>query len=378
MLQVIVTEADLTPVGQPISTWTSIDVTQRFNTVALGQVVVPLTRTAAQLLAPGRRISIIRDGDWFAGGPIERPGEQRYSRQNGGTLTIGFGDDLALPAARAVYPDPAWSMPGPPSVARREFAAVNAELAIRSLFDENAGPTALPDRQVAGLTIGAAAGVGDPVTIGFRLEALLDACRTLALAGGGLGFRVVQVGGVLELQVYQPLDLTEQVRFSIGLGNLLDYTYLPEAPTVTAALVGDGSGTGASRDFIERVSAAAATWGRMEKVVSKSDTTNTTELELAGDAALAEGVATASLTALAVDTPSQRYGEHYRLGDVVSVELFTGDVVSDVVRAVRLIATPDDGEVLSPLIGTQGATTDPQWRAITRQMQQDVLRLAAV
>lgn len=377
MISILVTDRDLA-ILDPLRDWISLDATIRFNEPGSGEVTVPLTPDAAELLAPGNRIAISRrlpngDAEWFMAGPIERPGRQVYTQDGERSLVVGFTDDLALIVARLVYPEPGAAITAQ-TVDRREFAAVNAEDAMQALVDENAGPGALAAREVPQLVIASDASVGTNITLSFRLDKLGDALRDIATSGGFLGFRTQQVDNTIEFQVYEPEDLTNQVRFSVGYRNLISYTYDPEAPKATVAIVGDGTGEGASRVFRERISAEAATWWRLETLVDRSDITDTTELDAAGDEELANQAATVNLQALCVETDGQRYGQHFRLGDQVAVELFTGDVVSDVVREVRLTATPDEGEQIVLLVGTQDATQDPLWKAFHR-LQRDVHRL---
>lgn len=376
LVEIIVTDRDL-QVLDPLRDWTSVDVTLRFNEPASGEVVVPLTAQNSALLTPGNRIAVKREGDWFVAGPIERPGRQRWSLNGERTLTVGFSSDLALIAGRLVYPDPANAITAQ-GAARRTFTATNAEDVLQTLVDESAGPGALTAREIPQLVIAADASVGSNVTVGFRLDRLGDALRAVAISGGFLGFHTVQVADTIEFRVYAPQDLTESVRFGTNYRNLIEYTYEPEAPRATVAIVGDGSGEGTGRVFRERSSAEASTWWRIETLVDKRDTTTTDELDATGDQVLAEQAATASLSAICIDTESQRFGDHYRLGDLVSVELETGDVVADIVRAVRLVVTPDEGELLTVLVGTQSAITDQQWLALVHGLQRDVQRLQAI
>jgi len=203
-----------------------------------------------------------------------------------------------------VHPDPSQPLSNQ-RVARREFTAVNAETVMRALVAEQVGPSARPERQIPRLTLGPVAGVGTPITVGFRFDALGDALRTCAIAGGGLGFRTTQVGDEIQFEVYQPIDRSGAVRFSRGLGNLRSYELVEEAPTATVAIVGDGSGTGTNRVLREYVDqAAVATWGRIVTFVDRRDTTDTAELDEAGAEALASGAARARLSAITVDTPT--------------------------------------------------------------------------
>lgn len=377
MIEVIVTDRNLV-ILDPLRDWTSVDCTIKFNEPGSGQITVPLTRTAAQLLTPGNRIAISRrlpngTAEWFMAGPIERPGTQQWSQDGDRTLTVGFTDDLALIVSRLLYPSPAAAITAQVA-ARRSFSATNAEDVMQTLVDENAGPTALAARRIPALVIASDASVGTNVTMSFRLDKLGDALRSVATAGGHLGFRTQQVDNTIEFQVYEPENLVDQVRFSVGYRNLISYSYAPEAPKSTVAIVGDGSGDGTSRVFRERISGEAATWWRLESLVDRSDITDTTELDAAGDEELANQAATVNLAAICIETDGQRYGQHFRAGDLVGVELATGDVVADIIREVNLAATPDEGEQIALLIGTQDATQDPLWQAFHR-LQRDVHRL---
>lgn len=388
-LTVLVTDRNLNVVGDPVVRWTSVELTLRFNEPDSGALVVPTDGVSAAQLVAGNRVVVIRDpapalgypGEILMAGPIEVPGAQAWSLDGGdsgsGTTTIAFASDDAPIVAEVAYPDPAHAITAQ-AAARLVYTNANAENVMRALVNDNVGPGAIAARRIPALTLGPVAGVGGNVTAGFRLDPLGDALRSVALAGGGLGWHTVQVGTALQFRVYRPRDLRGEVRFSRGLGNLLKYSYRPEAPTATVAIVGDGSGEGTSRAFTEIVSPDAARWGRMVAVVDRRDTTDAAELKAAGDEALAEKGESAQLSTVTIDVPTQRYGVHYGLGDLVSVELNTGTVVADIVRTVQITATPDDGEVVTAVVGTQDASTDPQWVALLRKIARRLARLEAI
>ncbi|MEV1157738.1 hypothetical protein AB0J27_20300 [Micromonospora chokoriensis] len=375
MIRLLVTDRNLNVIGDPISRYTEVNVQLQHNQPDAGVVVVPSDNVTAAQLAPGNRLVVLRDQTVFSAGPIRQPGEQSWSidgdNSGGGTTTIAFAGDFASIAAEVAYPDPAHAITAQ-AAARRTFTATGAEAVMRQLVTENVGPTALTARRIPRLALGALAGVGSAVTMGFRLDYLGDALRAVALAGGDLGFRVRQSGTSLLFEVFAPRDLSGAVRFSRGLGNLLSYAYRPTAPATTVAIVGDGSGEGTSRVWAETVAPAAATWGRMVAVVDRRDTESVTEIAQAGAEALAEGAESAQLETVTIDTEAVRYGVDYQLGDRVSVELNNGVVVTDVVRAVTLSATPDGGEVVTASVGTQTPTTD---QAVVRALRDYARRL---
>ncbi|MDG4801726.1 hypothetical protein [Micromonospora sp. WMMD980] len=286
---ILVTGRNLNVIGDPITRWTNLDITLKFNEPDVATLTVPTDGLSVAQLAPGNRLVVMRDpapalgypGEVVIAGPIEQPGAQKWSIDGAdtgsGTTTIACASDLASIVAEVAYPDPAHAITAQ-ATGRRTFAATKAETMMRQLVSENVGPSAIAARRIPGLTLAADGGRGASVTAGFRLDPLGDALRSVALAGGGLGFRTRQatVGASVVFEVYQPRDLRGQVRFSRGLSNLLSYSYTPAAPTATVAIVG-AQGEGVDRNFTEVVSAAASTWGRMVTLVDRRDTDDPTE-----------------------------------------------------------------------------------------------------
>jgi hypothetical protein len=379
---ILATDESLAVVGDPIGVWDDLDITLRFNEPGSGSFTVPRSADLSTQLAPGNRIMVIRDGSIFAAGPIEFPGPQTWSATGAdagsGRVKVAFAEDLALVCGRITYPDPAHAITAQ-TAAKRTFTATNAETICRTLVDENAGPGALAARQIPGLALGSVASVGSSISFSTRCQPLGDELRSVAIQGGGFGIRTRQSGSSILFECYATADLTGLVRFGRGLGNLRSYAYENEAPKATVAIVGDGSGTGTSRVFRERTdSAAVSAWWRLETMVDRRDTTTTAELDQAGDEALVDGAETARLTAEVIDTPDQAFGTAYGLGDQVTVELETGVEVADVVRAVRLTASPRSGELVQPVIGTQQATTDQQVIQLLRAALRRLDRLEAI
>ncbi|NIL57087.1 siphovirus ReqiPepy6 Gp37-like family protein [Salinispora arenicola] len=393
-ITLLITDRNLTVLGDPIDGWTDLDVTVRFNEPASGSFTAPaypalLQQIRGTALDELRRVVVIRDGQIFAAGPIEREGPEVWSADGGqhsdpGTITVYFADDLARLVGRHTYPDPTAAATGQTSTARWTSTG-NAEDIMRALVNVNAGPGALTTRRIPQLVLGADQGVGSTITFGTRFEALGDALRSAAIAGGGLGFRTQQVGNTIEFQVYAPVDLTSgaaAVRFSRGLGNLRSYSYIREAPTATTAIVG-GKDVGTSRVIVERTdTTAVAAWERMEVFVDRRQSDDvpgsTDELDQAGDEALTRASARARLSSVTVDTPTQRYGQHYQLGDRVTMQLLSGAEVSDVVRVVHLQATPQSGEIVTALVGSQEASSDPGWLQATRDLARRLAGLETI
>jgi hypothetical protein len=381
----LVTDANLTVVGDPITNWTSLDVTLRFNEPDSGLFAAPGYPWVREQLNAGARIVVIRNPDPAAGmassvltaGPIEKWLYERSDdgeNAGDGKVTVNFADDMAWVAARLTYPDPALT-PEAQVIDAWTYSG-NAETALRTAVNLNAGPGALTPRVVPRLALGAVAGVGLPVDVtAERMEPLGDVLRRIADLGGGLGFQTRQQGTQILFEVYQPADKTASVRFSFSLGNMKYLAYEVTSPTATAAIVG-GQGEGSDRYMLERVNAASqAAWGRSEILVSRAGSADVADLQADGDKALVDGDQTVRLPSNVADTPTQRYGIHYNLGDKVAIESFPGEQVADIVRTVHLQAWPTAGEVVSATVGSQAASSDPAWIQRLRAIDARVGRL---
>ncbi|NYV73177.1 siphovirus ReqiPepy6 Gp37-like family protein [Streptomyces sp. UH6] len=376
-LSFLVTDRQLKVLGT-LDGWTNADVTTRFNEPGAGLLTLPARDDVMELLQPGNRIVMIRDGKVWSAGPMEAPVGYAWSVDQDpgpGTVTAAWADDLAVLAGYITWPVPASGWSTQPGFTWRQINATGAESIIRTLVNENAGPGALAARRIPGLALGPVAGVGTTTTVRTRFEPLLDVCRAAAAAGGELGFRTRQSGAQILFEVYQPQDLTGIARFSRGLGNLRSVTYRSTAPTATHVLTAGTEIEGStSRTFIERSDAAAASaWWRIERYLDGGAPNNVNgELTAAGDAELTETREQVELATVTVDTPDLRAGRDYGLGDRVTVAVRDGVEVADIVRSIQMQATPEAGEYVTAVIGSQGATSDPetvrQLRALTSRL----------
>jgi hypothetical protein len=363
-LTALVTDKDLNVLGDPIP-WTAIEGRQDRNAPGAYSLTSPASGALHERIAgPGNRILLLRSGEVWCAGPIEYPDEYDWSADDSsaagpGESTVRWTDDLALICARNTYPNAALAATAQVT-AKRSWTATNGETILRALVNENAGPGALTARRIPKLALGTSAGVGSAIDFSSRFGQMGDDLRAVALAAGGLNYRTRQVGKQILFEVSAPADRSRRIRFSRQRNNLLAIQYRPQAPSATVAIVG-GDGDGASRTIRERPSSAAlaAGWPRMEAPFVNSSGTNA-EMDQAGDQALAEAAEQAGLSVVAIDTPDQRYGIDFTLGDLVSVDLWPGLAVVDVVTSVTLTATPEDGELVSVQIGT-GSSSDPAY-----------------
>ncbi|MEV7712284.1 siphovirus ReqiPepy6 Gp37-like family protein [Streptomyces sp. NPDC088270] len=367
-IQLLVTDRNLRIIGDPLDGWTRLTCDLNHNAPASGSVSLPARPEYMQLLQPGHRIVVIRDGQVWCAGPMEQPQDYTWdlAQNAGGTVTVTFSDDLARIAGYLTYPEPGKPFTTQDTVTDRArvFTNQNAEAIIRALVNENCGPGALAARRIERLVLDDVAGVGAPRSLRTRFEPLLDACRTVA-AVDQLGFRTRQIGSEIRFGVYRPADRTATARFSTGLGNLRSVSFTMAAPLGTSELVqGGGDPSSAAtppnvRVYVEVASGAATDWYRVERLVDRTGTLDDTggELTQAGTLALGDDNPQASLATVTVDTEDLRAGRDYQLGDRVTVVLPTGLEVADIVQTIRLEATPETGELVTSVIGDSDKTT---------------------
>lgn len=380
---ILITDKNLNFIGSPIAQIQALEVTKNFNMPDSGSFSVPAYPEYMSSLLRGYRAVVIRDGGIFSAGPMEQPGGYEWGvggnnasdQAEPGLITVDFTDDSVHPASRRVYPNPAAASTAQGATAYYQ-ATGNAETLIRNLVNLNAGPGALVARRTPKLILGSVAGVGSSVVVKSRFDPMGDVLRNLALSGGNLGFIVEQIGADLVFRVFAPQDRSAKARFSRGLGNLRSVKYDVSAPTGTVAIVG-GTGEEASRTIVERINTTDNTnWWRSEIwVEASSQDEGTGGLAQAGDEALAQNGEQVLLTTITVDTDDVKYGRDYDLGDIVTVEVMPGIEVLDTVRSAHYNYTPDDGEAVSVLVGSQEATRDPQWIQTINQMSARLGRL---
>lgn len=372
---------------------TKIDIKPRHNEAGFGEfTTTALPSVLAAVNTPDARVIVRRtleDGTGATSvemcGPVELPENGYQAIRDGsdgpGVVSVKFADDRVWPAYRLVYPTPTLPATGQTVTARYVITAVNPETAMYALANLNAGPGALTTRRIPGLTMAAAANLMPGVTVSasFTRDTILtDALREVArLAGGtGLGFRIDQVGSGLVFKVFKPADLTSSVVFSRPMGNIGELTYAQAAPTCTVAIVGDAT-AGTGRVVKERINTGAHTagWTRREVFVDARGAANAAELDQAGDEALKDGGPKTRFAFTAIDTPQLRYGYAFTIGDQVSAQPYAGGpFVSALVLGADITVTPERGEVIVPIVGSdndvlldaKAAEIRKLWRTIAR------------
>lgn len=355
-----------------IDDYASLEMVSRFNAVGAWTMEIHTNTAAArELVKPRAGIIVKRDGITVFSGPVTQR-KRKWDISTDQLTLSGLDDNVWLSRYLAL---PVTS--GPPyTTADYDVKTGPVETVMKAYVTANMGSGAKADRQL-NITIEPDRARGTTVTGRARFCTLLDLFSTLALAGGDIGFRIVQAGNGLQFFVYQPADKTASAVFSPALGNLLSFEYSDADPDANYIIVG-GNGDGTARTFVESGDPGSiAAYGRIEEFLDNRNTSNVSELNQAIIAELAQKAQKTSLTITPVDTESIAFGQDYSLGDRVSVILTQQneaggqdvlDTIQDVVREVRFKITTD-GEVITPFIGTPDTLSHPIM-GIFRKMKQ--------
>lgn len=357
-------DAALRRTGQ-VEDFASLTAVLRFNRTSTWLLALDAASPAVPLLGRTAGLIVERDGVQVLSGPVTA--REVTSAQGKTTIIVAGVDDTVWLERRLALPVPA----GPPyTAAEYDDQTGPAETVLRGFVDRNLGPTATAARRLPSLTLPASLGRGTSVRGRGRFHPLLELLQGLALAGGDLGFRIVQVGEALEFQVYVPADRTATAVFSEELGNLAGYTYREAAPLADYVYVA-GQGEGTARAIVEGgTQSAIDIYGRLELFKDRRDAPDTATLQQSLTEVLAESVSPTALTITPIDTAAVAYGREYVLGDRVTV-LALSEVIRDVVREVTLTLTPDRGEQIAPVIGTPGASSPRALALFARQDRLD-------
>lgn len=348
-----------------LDSYTNATMVLRFNAVGDWQLTAPYTDAAVKLASPKYGIEFVRDGQVIFTGPVTvrtrvfGDGVDGYEFQ-------GRCDNVHL-SWRNVSPQPASA--GPPYDGDAyDVRTGAASQVIQAYVNVNAGPGAVLERRT-GITVPSVGTFGSTVTGRGRWQNLLPFVAELG-AAGGVGFRVLR----MQFTVYQPVDRSAQVKFSVPLGNVAAFSYSDAAPDTNHVVVA-GGGEGTARVVREHTdTGSVGEWGRIESFVDRRDTTDTDELDQTGQATLTESATKRGFSITPIETESIRFGETYMLGDLVTV-ITDGVPVVDVVREV-IITLDDRGETVTPTVGDPEASPErPSIFAAVKQLTRQVRNL---
>lgn len=394
MIRTYARAADLSLAGE-MRGWNKLEVTIRYKEVGSWAITGPASGSVPRLITPGaglividsRGVPLLSDNGVLISGDVEEIGPRTWSADgqdaHPGTLAVSGGDDLAIVADELAYPDPTETATSQAAFTY-DFRSGIAETVIKAYVDANIGTgraTARGDAAVPNarlVTVASDLARGSTVSFKARFDPLMDVVRTLGDASTPLLAPTVRQSGTdLVFDVAAPTDRSESVVFSQARRNLRGYSITQSAPTATHVVVaGDGTGTG--RAFRERSDTTAAQeWHRIIRTfVDQRQTSVAAELDAAGDEELAKARRSGVLSATAVDTPRMRFGEHFSLGDYVSVEVEAGTAFTDQVTAAKFTVTEQGVQPTEITIGSPDL--DPHTPEAYKRVAQALAQISAL
>ena len=329
-----------------IDAYDNCQIVARFNEVSTWQLIAPTDTPGVQLLLSAENPRLVVSTSpavVFRSGPLIRT--EREVGSDGDLTTFTGVDDLIYLRWRLAHPQPDSAAP-PYSTQAFDTRTGATSVVMAEFVDHNAGPSAVADRRIPGLTVPVPVDMGIETTVSARYQNLLTMLQRMAWRAR-LGIEIRD----LVFYVFDPAGPTAV--FSADLGTLGGWTEAREAPAVNYVYVA-GGGRGVNRIIKEYEDADSVTaWGRIEGFDDRRDTVATAELDQAGAEVLA-GVPDPELRLVALDTPSQQFITHWQLGDKVTVA-YDGVTVVDIIREVAIDLQPNTPPLVTPTMG--GRTT---------------------
>lgn len=231
----------------------------------------------------------------------------------------------------------------------RRFRAMPLETILKQVAFENAQRLGIP------LSMVPTQGRGGNFDADFRFHPVLEHLKA-KLDQSNLTVRIFQTATGMRLDVDESTVLRKEV--SIAAGTLTAYEWSSEVFDSTRAVIG-GQDEGAARrfGFASSQSREDALGWPEEVFVDARDIENDSELGGRGWERLLEDHDTAGLSLTLTQTPSFRYGVHYKLGDTITVQTPSGPIV-DRINQVMISFTRDDGLIITPEVGDRSDDPD--------------------
>lgn len=340
--------------------------TDRFNGHA-GWSLVGSTDVIAPLAEPGAGILIVdtdTDRIWSGHG-----GKVTDNDQENATI-VGFGD-LSFLAGRVPSPEPLTAYNpaaggGSYATSSHDVLTGNGVDVIADLIDRNAGPAALAERRIPGLTI-VKTGTGSAMTIRGRwAPTVLDLISEKATPND-IAVQIHSDGaGGYRCDIREAVVRSSAV-FSQELLTLesWDRTTIPATATDVWGL-GPGELTARMVRFGSRPDPISGR--RIERAIDRTAATTIAELDAEIVEELELSRAKTSLKVTIVDQPGLRYGIDYLLGDRVPLRI-NGQEFTEPITEVTTSITAGETEPVRVVTIGFGLIEDPDIRTLVSQRQ---------
>lgn len=251
-----------------------------------------------------------------------------------------------------------------------------ADTLIYDLTRKHAGQDALAAYKRP-LSVSQPAGTGKSLTVNSRFKSLLEEVQSLALQARLVtNFEQDDQLQQTVMTIGTGANLARAIRLTETNGGLTDWDMSEDAPTVTEVLVA-GQGEGAART-LKLVTGNTNDWGfRGLQFQDRRDTDALDELIQAGEETLDEGRAKSAITLEIGETQNKRFGEHFWLGDTITVQLADGAEVTDIVQAAEITWDANGRTTkltIGPVLDEQDA---PRWVPLVKHLTKQIKALQA-
>jgi hypothetical protein len=334
----------------------SLRLVSRHNAVSALELIIPLNHPKAALL-----------GDKAGRCVVEYHGVQEFSGKfrsviashESSSLTATFEGDLRELFNMLGWPAPTQPITNQGAVSAYDKRTGAAETVAKGFVAANASRLSKP------ITVATDGVRGATITVQMRMHNMVE--RLLPVVEqAGLGMKMYQSGSGLVFDVYETNTLATPL--SIESGIVKSFELALEAPKVTRAVIA-GQGEGTARGFRTRINSSRETeYGdKIEGFVDARDTAVTAEMDARGDEMLLEGAPTAGLRVELSETKNFRYGDRFRVGDTITINIGGGFTVTDILREAELNWTRENGLTVNPSIGERA--NDPMTTFVRRVSQ---------
>lgn len=264
----------------------------------------------------------------------------------------------------------------PAGQSHHTFTDVRAETVVKTLVSWNAGPTAVAARVLPNLVIEADQARGQLVSAQARYQALSDMLEEVLTFDGG-GYQIVYVPGPANMHRFEyisPVDRSQTVFLDLEFESVSMQQWIESDIDMRDSLYVAGQGEGVNRTIINRYLGGVARTGlnRREAFVDARDLNTAAALEDRGDSLLAQMAVDNRFAATLYERGSFRYGQHFQLGDIVTVQnrKWNMDVQARVVSA-----TLNWAETEQPTVSLEIARP---WPTIKERMSQEAYGISQV